>query len=247
MKKPRLVLEDKVLVVTGSALGLGRALSVECAKAGATLILCDKEIRALELLHEEIRSVSNVVPLKIPINFEGATIDDYLAVKDTIKSLYKDINGIIFNAATLGELAPLEHYDPVLWARVFQVNLHSVFLMLKYCKPLLDTESDCNVIFTLAAEGKKVKANWGAYSLSKKGLQGLMEILASEMAQHAMVRVNGVIPTPMNTNLHREAYPAGNYSLLDDPKTNIVPYLELLKGGSKYSSGEIIDLTKKSS
>jgi len=236
-----------VLVITGAAKGLGRALTLRCAKAGANLILCDKEVRALELLQEEIALFSKNRTFSIPINFEGATLEDYETLVNVITSKFDKINGLIFNAATLGELAPLQHYDPIVWAKVFQVNLHSTFLMLKYCSPIIENNTNSNVIFTLAPEIYLIKPFWGAYAVSKKALLGLMELTCSEMASYDKVKINGVVPTPMRTDLHRQAYPAGDFSLLDTPEKNAEIYIKILTEGSRYKNGEVIKSGEKKS
>ncbi len=239
------LLSDRVLLITGAAKGLGRALTLRCAEAGASLILCDKEVRALELLQEEIELFSRNRTFLIPINFEGATLKDYETLVNAITSKFDRINGLIFNAATLGELAPLEHYDPIVWAKVFQVNLHSTFLMLKYCSPIIENSKNSNVIFTLAPEICLIKPFWGAYAVSKKALLGLMELTCSEMASYDRVKVNGVVPSPMRTDLHRQAYPAGDFSLLDTPEQNAETYIKILTEHSCYKNGEVIELGKK--
>ena len=65
------------------------------------------------------------------MDFLGATYDDYVTVSDRIKNQFNTIDGIIFNATSLGMLSPLTHYEPLTWAKTFQINVHSNFLMYK--------------------------------------------------------------------------------------------------------------------
>ena len=238
-------LSEKIILITGAANGLGRSIALECGKAGASLILCDKELRNLEIVREELESCSNKNILLVPINFEGATIGDYEALVSAAKDRYGKLDCMIFNAATLGELAPLEHYDPMVWAKVFQVNLHSIFLMLKFCGPILEKNTNCDIIFTLAPEIRSIKPFWGAYAVSKKALLGLMELTTKEMASHSLVKVIGIVPSAMRTNLYRQAYPAGNYSVIDEPEKNVATYINILNGSFNYKSGDVIELGKK--
>lgn len=233
-------LSDKVIFITGAAKGLGRSLALKCADDGANLILCDKELRDLEIIYDEILEKHSHEALLLPVNFEGAIIDDYLNIASRVEERYSAINALIINAASLGELAPIPHYDPLVWARVFQVNIHSAFLLLKHLDPIFEKKKSSNIIFTLAPEVQIAKPFWGAYAVSKKALLGLMELTAKEMEIHSNVKVNGVVPSPMRTDLYRQAYPAADYSQLDKPEKNTSIYLELMSAMSDYPSGVVI-------
>ncbi len=234
-------LSDKAIFLTGAAKGLGRSLALKCADCGANLILCDKELRDLEILQDEIFEKYGQTALLVPVNFEGATIEDYLSIASRVEEEYSTINSLILNAASLGELAPISHYDPLVWARVFQVNIHSAFLLLKHLDSILDKKKSSNIIFTLAPEVQKAKPFWGAYAVSKKALLGLMELTAKEMEIHSNVKVNGIIPSPMRTDLYRQAYPAGDYTQLDNPEENTSIYIDLMSSGSNYRSGVVLE------
>ena len=121
------------------------------------------------------------------------------------------------------------------------MNIHSAFLLLKYLDPILDKKKSSNIIFTLAPEVQKAKPFWGAYAVSKKALLGLMELTAKEMEIHSNVKVNGIIPSPMRTDLYRQAYPAGDYTQLDNPEENTSIYIELMSSGSNYRSGVVLE------
>ena len=134
-------LSNKVIFITGAAKGLGRSLALKCADGGANLILCDKDLRDLEIVYDEIAEKYHHEALLLPVNFEGAVIDDYLHIASRIEEKHSTINSLILNAASLGELAPIAHYDPLVWARVFQVNIHSAFLLLKHLDRILRKRS----------------------------------------------------------------------------------------------------------
>ena len=233
-------LSNKVIFITGAAKGLGRSLALKCADGGANLILCDKDLRDLELVYDEIAEKYHHEALLLPVNFEGAVIDDYLRIASRIEEKHSTINSLILNAASLGELAPIAHYDPLVWARVFQVNIHSAFLLLKHLDRIFEKKEPSNIIFTLAPEVQIAKPFWGAYAVSKKALLGLMELTAKEMEIYSNVKVNGVVPSPMRTDLYRQAYPAGDYSQVDNPEKNTSVYIDLMINGSDCPSGAVI-------
>ena len=119
--------------------------------------------------------------------------------------------------------------------------------MLKYCSPIIKSNKSSNIIFTLAPDVNLIKPFWGAYAVSKKALLALMELTCSEMAPYKMVKVNGVIPTPMRTDFHRQAYPGGDFSLLDTPDQNAETYIKILSEDSVCRNGDVINLNKETS
>ena len=233
------------LLITGAASGLGKSLTSQLTNLGADLILCDKELRKLETLRDDLKiSGDQLDPLLIPIDFEGASTEDYSTLSETIKINRKSLNGMIFCAADLGCLSPIEHYEPFIWAKVFQTNLHSVFFLLKFCMPLLDQTKPGNLIFTFAEEGRKPKANWGAYAVSKGALYSLMQLAKEELKSLDNIKVNGVIPAAMNTQLRRQAFPAEEHSSLKNPDDNVWPYIYLLANNEQIIDGDVLNMTE---
>ena len=123
----------------------------------------------LEQQQNEIAEKYHHEALLLPVNFEGAVIDDYLHIASRIEETHSTINSLILNAASLGELAPIAHYDPLVWARVFQVNIHSAFLLLKHLDRIFEKKEPSNIIFTLAPEVQIAKPFWGPLLHSVKG------------------------------------------------------------------------------
>ena len=234
-------LHGRCVLITGASQGIGRAVAVSCAVAGATVVACGRDVTALEDLADEIGLAGHTPPVLLPINLERAGIDDYLEVAHLIAQQFGALDGLVLNAAVLGELAPLAHYDAVTWARVFQVNVHSAFLLLQACQPVLACSQRPSIVFSLAEEGVRAKANWGAYAVSKYALRGLMELSASEFGNGDHVRVNGVIPPAVDTSLRRTAYPAANPREWPAPSAVIDAYLILLGVRGEHFHGQILD------
>ena len=75
-----------------------------------------------------------------------------------------------------------------------QVNLTAPFLLTRACLPLLRESADASVLFTSDSVGRKGKAYWGAYGVSKFGIEGMMQILAEELRESSPIRVNSIDP-----------------------------------------------------
>ena len=220
-------LADKVVLITGASRGLGRALSVACAAHGAQILVLGRDVRRLEALADEIEAAGHHPPVIIPMNLEGATVDDYAAIAALIQERYGRLDGLVLNAAALGEMSPLENYDPVLWARVFQVNVHSQFLLLRHCLPLLRASGRASIVFVASSVGRHGRAYWGAYAVSKFANEGLMQTLADELGPASGVRVNSLNPRAMRTRMRANAYPAEDPTALPEPQA-VAPYFVYL-------------------
>ena len=175
-------LRDKKILITGASRGLGRELGIAVAQHGATALLLGRDVRRLETLADEIVQKRLPEPILIPLNLEGATVDDYAMVAESIAERCGVLDGLVLNAAQLGELTSLENYDPVQWARVFQVNVHSQFLLLRALLPRLRAAKSASIVFTSSGVGRRARAYWGAYAVTKFALEGLMQVTADELA-----------------------------------------------------------------
>ena len=208
-------------------LRLGYELATKMSQLGASLILMDKQLDKLKALEKELLCNSHESHLIIEVkDFLDATYDDYVGVFEIVKNKFDVIDGIIFNASLLGTLSPLTHYEPLTWAKTFQINVHSNFLLYKTLHALLDQPKDTALIFVLAPEIENCKPNWGAYFVTKKTQQAMLELIAIEN-EETLIKTFGIIPRPMNTALRRQAYPGKNNSSLPSSEKNIDLILSL--------------------
>jgi NAD(P)-dependent dehydrogenase (short-subunit alcohol dehydrogenase family) len=232
-------LAGRVVLITGASRGIGAAVAAACARAGASVLLAGRDVQALGAVADAIEARGAAGPLIVPINLETATAADFEQVADLIRERCGRLDGLVLNAAALGELAPLAQADGVSWARVFQVNLHSAFLLLQACLPLLAAAADAAVVFTLAPEGQAARPYWGAYAVSKYALRGLMDLLAAECGD-GPIRVHGVVPEPVSTRLRRSAYPALPAAALPGPETAADAFVALLGPRGRRARGRAI-------
>ena len=232
----------RVVLVTGAGSGIGRAVALDLARAGADVILLGRTVRKLEGVHAEIARLSNDggVPEAsiVPLDLERALAADYEAVAEAIRARYGRLDGLLHNAALLGTLTPIDQYDVPTFMRVMHVNVTAAFVLTQYLMPLLRASPDASVLFTTSGVGNRGKAYWGAYSVSKFAVEGLAQVLAHETEGSSSIRVNAINPGKVRTAMRRQAYPSEAPESLPAPESLTGPYLALLGPASRGITGQ---------
>ncbi len=235
------LLAERVILVTGAGDGIGKAVSLACAAHGATVILLGRTVHKLESVYDAIVSAGGPKPAIYPMDLEGAVPDDHRQLAERVEAELGRLDGLLHNAGMLGSLTPLEHYDPVEWLRVIQVNVNAPFLLTRACLALLKRAQDASLVFTSSGVGRRGRAYWGAYSASKFAVEGMMQVLADELDENARVRVNSINPGRTRTSMRAAAYPAENPDELLTPEEIVLPYLYLLGPDSHDVHGKALD------
>ncbi len=238
--KPDL-LKDRVVLITGAGDGIGRATARAAGACGAQVILLGRTVKKLETVYDAIEHSKAPGPAIVPMDLAGAGVDDYAALAEKVQTDYGRLDGLCHIAGILGDRSPIEHYDPVTWQRVMHVNLTAGFLLTRALLPALRASPDASIVFTSSGVGKRGKAYWGAYSVSKFGTEGLMEVLADEL-ENAGIRCNCVNPGATRTRMRAAAYPAEDPSTLKTSEEVVGPYLYLLGPDSRGVTGQSIDV-----
>ncbi len=238
---PNLLASRRVLI-TGAGDGIGRAAALACAQHGASVILLGRTAKKLEKVYDEIESHGWPTPAILPLDLATATPSHYEQLAQTVEKEFGRLDGLLHNAADAGTLTPLEHYTPETWFRVMQVNLNAAWLLTRACLPLLRKSADASIIFTTADVGRQGRAYWGAYGVSCFGLEGMMQILADELATEGKIRVNSLDPGAVRTGLRSRLYPGEDRDALPTPETIMPAYLYLLGPDSRGTSGRALDV-----
>jgi NAD(P)-dependent dehydrogenase (short-subunit alcohol dehydrogenase family) len=236
------LLKDRVILVTGAGDGIGAAVAQDFAKFGATVILLGRTQKKLEKVYDQIEQAGYPQPAIYPLELQLATPKDYKILAATILKEFGRLDGLLHNAAVLGTLTPIEHYDNRLWAHVLHVNLNAPFMLTKACLPILKEAKESSIIFTSANVGYKGQAYWGAYAVSKAATENLMEILSEELEVNTNVRVNSVDPGRVRTRMNALAYPGDDPSNVPPPQQVTPVYLYLMGPDSGGVTGERFDV-----
>jgi NAD(P)-dependent dehydrogenase (short-subunit alcohol dehydrogenase family) len=234
-------LSGRVIAITGATGGIGRALALDCVRAGAQVIALGRNMQKLQGLHAELEQLRPGAALMVPLDLERALAPEYDALAAAILQRYGRLDGLVHCAAILGTLTPIEHYEIPTWCRVLHVNLTAAFALTQVLLPALRRSSDASVLFTSSGVGRHGRANWGAYAISKFGVEGLVQVLAAELAGNSAIRINAINPGPARTMMRRSAYPAEELESLPKPETLTGPYLRLLGPEGAGISGTSVD------
>lgn len=218
-------LSGQVILLTGAALGIGRALAQGLAAQGASLVLLDHRVSDLETLYDAIEQAGGPQPAIAPLNLETAGPRDYQALADKLSETFGRLDALLHNAALLGPLTPLDEYPPDTWHEVMQANVNGPFLLTQACLPLLRAAPAPRVLFTTHRAARAHDAYWGAYAVSKAAVEALASVLREE---NSGLRVELVDPPLVHTGLVLEAYPGKDLSTLPEPASLLPLYLRCL-------------------
>jgi NAD(P)-dependent dehydrogenase (short-subunit alcohol dehydrogenase family) len=234
-------LAGRVIAITGASDGLGRAVALACAQHGATVVLVGRSEKKLEAVHAGIAALGAPEAAIGVLDLERSLAADYDRLAAAIDERYGRLDGLLHNAGLLGTLSPIEHYDVPTWCRVLHVNATAAFALTQVLLPLLKRSADASVVFTSSSVGRRGRAYWGAYAVSKFALEGLSQVLADELEGTSAIRVNTLNPGRARTAMRRQAYPAEDVATVPLPAALTGPYIALLGPASRGVTGGAFD------
>lgn len=234
-------LAGRVILVTGATGGLGAAVARSATAAGATAVLVGKRTRQLEKLYDELVATGGPQPAIVPLNLETATPHDYAELAGTLQRELGRIDGIVHAAAFFEGLTPLALHKPDEWLRVLQVNLSAPFALTQAFLPALQGAGDSAVVFVTDDPERLGRAHWGAYGVSKAGLERMASILHEE-TEGTPLRVHTVLPGPMRTGLRRMAWFGEDTMAQPTPEATALAIVYLLSAQGVAARGATLDL-----
>ena len=233
--------KDKIVLVTGANRGFGLAITMDLARAGATVIMLGRDLGSLEYAYDAVVDAGLTEPILYPLDLEGATPENYQDLQDNILSQFGKLDGVVHNASILGAQMPIEQYDIKLWYSTLQINLSAPFMLTQFLIPALSKSNDARVIFMSSSVGREARAYWGAYSVSKFGIEGFAKTLSEEL-EKTHISVNTVNPGKMRTEMRRSAYPAEDSSKVPLPEEKSQAIVYLLSSLSPKINGEQLSI-----
>ncbi len=235
------LLAERVILVTGATSGLGRALAIACARAGATVILSGRNGAKLDRVYDEIESLGAPQPAIATLDLANATAVDYDGLAKTIGTEFGKLDGLVHTAGLLGDRTPLEQYDVPTWCRVLHVNLTAPFILTQVLLPHLRRSQDASVVFVSSGVVHNSRPFWGAYAVAKTGLEAVRSMLSQELEGAPNIRVNSVNPGRMRTPMRAAAYPGEDPATVPTPASVTGPFLYLLSAQGRGTDGEYLE------
>jgi NAD(P)-dependent dehydrogenase (short-subunit alcohol dehydrogenase family) len=209
-----LPLADRIALVTGASRGIGRAVALALAAAGAHVIAVARTVGGLEELDDEIKTAggsATLVPLDLK-DYEGIA-----RLGGALFERYTKLDVLVGNAGILGPLSPLSHVEPKAWDDVMAVNVTANWHLIRCMEPLLLQSDAGRAVFLSSGVSWAARAYWGPYAISKAALNTMVQTWAAETAKTAL-RVNLFTPGPIRTRMRAQAMPGEDPMSLETPE-----------------------------
>lgn len=235
------LLSKRVVLVTGASAGLGRKAALSFARHGATLILHGRDTARLEAVYDEIERLGAPEPIILPLDLAKAGEQDFLNVEQAIRAQTGRLDGILHCATHFTHLTELAHEPLDHWVATLRVNVAAVQALTRACLPLLAAAKDASVIATAEMHGLKPAAFWGAFAVSQGAVYTWMRIQAQEWSSRPNLRVNLLVPGPVDSPLRARTHPGEARSARMAPEKLAPLWLYLMGPDSRGFSGEVFD------
>ena len=229
----------RVALVTGASRGIGRAVTLALADAGAHVIIVARTTGALEEVDDEVRARGGTATL---VRLDLRKPDQVDALGPSVFERWGKLDVLVANAGVLGPLSPLAHITDAAWADVMDINLNTNWRLIRTLDPLLRRSDAGRAVFVSSGAASGKNAYWGPYAVSKAGLEALVKTYALEI-ETTPVRVNIINPGPIRTAMRAKAFPGEDPMTLATPE-EIAPLFLELADAAQTANGQIFNFRK---
>ena len=229
-------LSGKLVLVTGATRGIGRAVAVAAAQAGAELIITGRTVGALEEVDDAVRAVGGHATM-VELDMKDTPAIPRLAA--AIAERWGRLDGFVANAAMLAALTPITHLTPEAWDESIAVNLTGQWHMIRAFDPLLRAAPAGRAVLVTSGAAVGSRPFWGPYAASKAGLEAIGRSWAGESEQ-TNLRINMLNPGGTATKMRASAFPGENPETLPTPEAIAPAFLALLAEDCQLH-GELVD------
>lgn len=240
---------ETIALVTGASRGIGRAVASLLAERGATVHACARSER-------ELGELAQAYPSRIVIHVADMAQEGQVSqLCATIERLHGRLDVLIHNASVLGPTTSLEHISAEDWRKTLAINLDGSFFICKHAARLLraGAKAGCSpslLLMVSSSVGRTGRGGWGAYSVSKFGVEALVQIAQDELEQDGVICAS-INPGGTATQMRAQAYPQEDPTTL--PSAERVASTMLLLAGlltmqqraARYSSRALFPLLEK--
>ncbi len=225
-------MSGKKAIITGGSKGIGKAIVERLIKEGWLVCTCSRKEEDLRRLREELGNPQSLYT-------KACDVGDRVSVREFVRFCVQNMEGIdllVNNASILGERVSIEDYPEDVWEEVIRVNINGVFYMTKYTLPYMNPSS---VIVNMSSgAGKRPAPYWGAYAVSKFGIEGFSSLLAEELKDRD-IRVYAFNPGAARTQMRAKAYPYEDPMTLKPPEKVADFLMKLLKNRPPSNSYDL--------
>jgi NAD(P)-dependent dehydrogenase (short-subunit alcohol dehydrogenase family) len=213
--------ENKVVIITGAAMGLGLAVAKELASKGVNLTLVDYNEKSLTEAKAEIKQ--QFPTLKIHTVVADVSNEDAVKnyVDETVKTFGR-IDGLYNNAGIEGKQAGMTEYDVNIFKKVIEINLMGVYYGMRYVLPIMQAQKSGKIVNVASVGGIRGVLNQIPYVASKHAVSGMTKNAALEYGRYG-INTNAIAPGAILTPMVAEAFKQVNP---EDPKAAEMEYAQ---------------------
>jgi NAD(P)-dependent dehydrogenase (short-subunit alcohol dehydrogenase family) len=207
-------LAGKLVLVTGASRGIGYQAALEAGRRGAHVIAVARTVGGLEELDDEIQKAGSSATL-VPVDLRDGDAIDRLG--HAIFERWGHLDGLVANAAMLGELRPVAHVEPKEFDKLMALNVTANYRLIRSLDLLLRQAEAGRAVFVSSSSARSARAFWGPYAASKAAVEALAKSYAAEIGGTTPVRVNVFYPGAVRTAMRAQAMPGENPDTLPRP------------------------------
>jgi len=230
-------LAGKIALITGGSRGIGRAIALAYARQGAQVFICARNEAEVNRVVSEIREQGGQIGGRAG---DIGTLEDVKRIVQAVVDQFGGIDVVVNNASILGPREPIASYPPAAWEEVLRINLTGLFFVTQQVLQIMTPRRQGSIINISSGVGRVGKARWGAYAVSKFGVEGFTQVLADEVKESG-IRANTVNPGATRTEMRAEAYPEEDPVTLRTPDQVTEVFIYLASDQSLAVTGKSLD------
>lgn len=190
-------LSGKVAIITGASRGIGEAIALAYAQAGADIVIASRKMPGLQPVADKIAAMGRKV-LAVPTN--AGEFDQLEALVEKTKDHFGGVDILVNNAGTNPTFGPIVSTEDWVFDKIFKVNVFGYVKMAQYCVPLMKARGGGKIINVASVAGLRPGKGLGAYSMSKSAVISLTQVLAMELGPDN-IQVNAIAPGIIKTKM----------------------------------------------